>query len=215
MCLIFTKKLQVQEGKGLAVPLRTSDCETIFSFLFLRGLEETSQSLEPRLWCEHSGMESRITPSPPPPFHLTVIFYCCYSAAFYTPENHKLSKQIGRCWQPQMKNTMAGRRLWREDGDWMGRRGCPWNPCMGKTRKIGCKGKRTNNPITESKTEVGTHISIGGIVCPSQNWASLHVMNSLSAFPLQVLLIPKTLHSMYAAVSLLIAAFSLTQTIKK
>ena len=73
----------------------------------------------------------------------------------------------------------------------MGRRGCPWNPCMGKRRKISCKGKRTNNPITESKTEVGTHISMGGIVCPSQNWASLHIMNSMSAFPLQVLLIPK------------------------
>lgn len=49
-CIIFTKKLQVHENEGLIVPLRTSDCETIFSFLFLRGLEETSQSLEPRLW---------------------------------------------------------------------------------------------------------------------------------------------------------------------
>lgn len=66
-CLICTKKLQVQEGKVLVVLLRTSDCETIFSFLFLRGLEETSQSLEPSLWWEHTGMESRITPSPPPP----------------------------------------------------------------------------------------------------------------------------------------------------
>lgn len=50
MNLIFTKKLQIQESKRLIVPLRTSDCETIFSFLFLWGLEEISQSLEPRLW---------------------------------------------------------------------------------------------------------------------------------------------------------------------
>lgn len=67
LCLIFTKKLPAQECKGLTVLLRTSDCVTIFSFLFLKGLEETSQSLEPRLWWEHTGMESRITLSPPPP----------------------------------------------------------------------------------------------------------------------------------------------------
>lgn len=42
-CILFSQRseLQVQEGKWSVVPLRTSDCETIFSFLFLRGLEET------------------------------------------------------------------------------------------------------------------------------------------------------------------------------
>lgn len=67
-------------------------------------------------------------------------------------------------------------------------------PMYGKKKKFCFKSKRTNNSITkdqESKREVGTHISTGGIVCASQNWASLHVMNSMSAFPLQVLLIPK------------------------
>lgn len=42
MYLIFTKKWAAnQEAKWSVVPLRTSDCKTIFSFLFLRGLEET------------------------------------------------------------------------------------------------------------------------------------------------------------------------------
>lgn len=162
-CILFSQRseLQVQEGKWSVVPLRTSDCETIFSFLFLRGLEETPVTGAKAVVRTHWNRIKNHT-FPSSPFHLTVIFYCCYSAAFYTPENHELSKQTGRCWQPQKKNTMAGRRLRKEDGDCMGRRGCPWSPCTEKRRKISCKGKRTNNPMKESKTELPTHISKGG-----------------------------------------------------
>lgn len=47
--------------------------------------------------------------------------------------------------------------------------------------------------MKESKTELAAHISKRGgrLSVPAKNWASLHVMNSMSAFPLQVLLIPK------------------------
>lgn len=162
-CISFLHRseLQIQEAKWFVVPLRTSDCETIFSFLFLRGLEETPVTGAKAVVRTHwKRIKNHTFPSSP--FHLTVIFYCCYSAAFYTPENHGLSKQTGRCWQPQKKNTMAGRRPRQEDGDCMGRRGCPWNPCIEKRRKISCQGKRTNNLMKESKTELATHISKGG-----------------------------------------------------
>lgn len=137
-CILFLQRseLQIQEAKWFIGPLRTSDCETIFSFLFLRGLEETPVTGAKAVVRTHWNRIKNHT-FPSSPFHLTVI-YCCYSAAFYTPENHKLSKQTGRCWQPQKKNTMAGRRLRQEDGDCMGKKGCPWNPWMKKRRKISC-----------------------------------------------------------------------------
>lgn len=136
-CILFLQRseLQVQEGKWSVVPLRTSDCETIFSFLFLRGLEETPVTGAKAVVRTHWNRIKNHT-FPSSPFHLTVIFYCCYSAAFYTPENHELSKQTGRCWQPQKKNTMAG--YWgTEAGRWWlhGKERLPMEPMHRKEKK--------------------------------------------------------------------------------
>lgn len=67
----------------------------------------------------------------------------------------------------------------------------PIEPIYRKEKKNWLQRQRTNNPITESKTEVSTHISTGRIACLSQNWAFLQVMNLMSAFTLQILLILK------------------------
>lgn len=135
-------------------------------------------------------MESRITPSPPPPSTWQWSSIVAIVLLFKCQKPTNWASRLGGAGSSSQKIPWQGEQWGGKIVIEWGAKSCPWNPCMGKRRKIGCKGK-TNNPVTQSKTEVGTHISMGGNFGSQSklglsSWHELHF-----SLPLQVLLILK------------------------
>lgn len=136
-------------------------------------------------------MESRITPPPRSPSTCKWPFIVATELLFTCQKNMTWLSRLGGTGRPRWKIP------WQRE-DWGAKMVIERDPCMRKWRKIHCKDKRANKDHRKQNKSRYSHFNERN--CLSQTnlgLSSCHV--SVSAFPLQVLLICKhyTSHMQY------------------